>query len=48
MLELGKLDAALTSYDKAIEIRPDYVKALCNKGNTLQRLKRLNDAIQFN
>jgi len=33
---LGRRDAALASYDKAIELKPDYTEALINSG-TLYR-----------
>jgi tetratricopeptide (TPR) repeat protein len=42
---LGKQHAALTSYDRAIELRPDYAQALFNRGNILHELKRFAEAL---
>src|SRR5262249_42639665 len=41
----GRLDEALTSYDRALAIRPDYVEALNNRGALLEDLKRPDDAL---
>jgi tetratricopeptide (TPR) repeat protein len=35
---LGRLDAAIASYDQAIELRPDYSYAYCNRGVVQQSL----------
>jgi hypothetical protein len=32
---LGKKDAALVSYDRALTMRPDYAEALYHRGNVL-------------
>ena len=38
---LGRSEDALASYDKAIELRPDFAGAYYNRGNTLHDLRRL-------
>src|SRR5262245_19063678 len=43
--QLGRLHEALTSFDKALAIKPDYVEALINRGVTLHRLKRFEEAL---
>ncbi len=43
--ELGRLDDAVTSYDKAIEFKPDYHGAWYNRGVALGKLGRLDDAV---
>ena len=39
------MDEALTSYDRAIELRCDYAEAYYNRGNVLKELKRLDEAL---
>src|SRR5688500_6608248 len=41
----GKYDEAITYYDKALEIDPNYVKALSNRGSALSTLERYEEAI---
>jgi tetratricopeptide (TPR) repeat protein len=43
--ELGKLDDAVSSYQKAISLNPNYVEAHNNLGHTLQKQGRLEEAI---
>ena len=38
MTDLGKYEEAITSYDKAIELKSDYADAHNNRGNVLNRL----------
>ncbi len=48
-VQLGRLrryDEAIEFYDKAISIKPDYVKAIFNKAVALQMLNRLEEAVQ--
>jgi protein O-GlcNAc transferase len=52
---LGRRDAALASYDKAIELKPDYTEALINSGTLLREtlqhlpaLERFNRALSIN
>ncbi len=52
---LGRRDAALAAYDKAIECKPDYVEALINSGTLLREtlqhlpaLERFNRALAIN
>jgi predicted O-linked N-acetylglucosamine transferase (SPINDLY family) len=42
---LGRLDEALASYDKALEIEPKLINALYNRGVTLSNMKRMADAL---
>jgi tetratricopeptide (TPR) repeat protein len=42
---LGKKDAALASYDRALKVQPDYPQALRNRGVTLRVLKRFEEAL---
>ena len=42
---LNEFNSAIESYDRAIELKPDYSKAHSNKGGALKQLNRLNDAI---
>jgi Tfp pilus assembly protein PilF len=42
---LGKKDTALTSFDRALIVRPDYAEALSNRGLTLHELKRFEEAL---
>jgi tetratricopeptide (TPR) repeat protein len=42
---LGKQHTALASYDRAIELRPDYAEALFNRGNILHELKQFEEAL---
>ena len=43
---LGKLDNAISYYEKAISIKPDYAEAHYNLGFTLQRLGQLDAAVR--
>jgi tetratricopeptide (TPR) repeat protein len=38
-------EEALASYDKALAIQPDFAEALCNRGVSLQGLKRYDEAL---
>ena len=42
---LGKLDLAIKSYHKAIELKPDYSDAFYNLGNVLRQDKKIEEAI---
>ena len=42
----GKLQEAVASFDKAIQIRPDYAEAYSNRGAALQELGRLGEAAE--
>jgi tetratricopeptide (TPR) repeat protein len=42
---LGKLDAALASYDRALAIRPDAAEVFANRGVALEQLNRLAEAL---
>jgi tetratricopeptide (TPR) repeat protein len=44
--EKGKLEEAITAYDKAISIKPDYFEAYNNMGVTLHDQGKLEDAIE--
>jgi len=43
--DLGRLDEALSHYDKALVMNPDYARAHSNRGNVLQLLQRFDDAL---
>ena len=43
--DLGKLDEAVASYNKALAIKPDYADAHNNLGVALFRLRKMNEAI---
>ncbi|MBV8841564.1 MAG: tetratricopeptide repeat protein, partial [Bryobacterales bacterium] len=45
LLQLKRYDAALSSFERALAIEPDYVHALYNRGNALWGLARLEEAI---
>jgi protein O-GlcNAc transferase len=44
--QLGKSDKALTSYDRALALRPDVPEALTNRGAALHDLGRFADALK--
>ena len=43
--EQGRYEEALEYYDKAIELRPEYFRTKNNKGETLYRMQRYEDAL---
>jgi len=43
---LGKFDAAIEAYNKALAIKPDYADAYYNMGNALQEQGKLEEAIE--
>ena len=43
--EVKRFEEALTSYDRALALRPDYAEVHCNRGNTLQAFKRFEEAL---
>ena len=43
---LGQLDSAIISYEKAIEIKPNYADAYNNLGNTLRKQGKLDQALE--
>ena len=43
--DLKRLEEALTSYERAIELKSDYAEAYSNRGNVLKELKRLEEAL---
>jgi tetratricopeptide (TPR) repeat protein len=44
LAELGKFDAAIVEYRRAVELKPDYPEALCNWGVALASLDRNDEA----
>ena len=44
--ELGRNNAALDNYDRALAVKPDDAEALYNRGNTLQGLGRFEEALE--
>ena len=47
LYENGKIEEALTSYDDALKINPDYANALNSKANALDKLNRKNEALEI-
>jgi tetratricopeptide (TPR) repeat protein len=43
--KLGKKDAALMTYDRALTVRPVFAEALYNRANVLHELKRFEEAL---
>jgi tetratricopeptide (TPR) repeat protein len=43
---LGRYDAALACYDRALALRPDFVQALSNRGAVLKKMQRHDEALQ--
>jgi predicted TPR repeat methyltransferase len=43
--KLGRMEEALASYQRALQIKPDFAEALNNMGNTLKDLGRLDEAL---
>ena len=41
----GKLQEAVNSYNKAIQLKPDFAEAYSNRGNALKDLGRLDEAV---
>src|SRR5271156_284110 len=44
--ELGRNNAALDNYDRALAVKPDDAEALYNRGNALQELGRFEQALE--
>ena len=42
---LGRNDAALACYDRALTLRPDFIQALSNRGAVLKQMRRYDDAL---
>ncbi|MGH6766426.1 MAG: tetratricopeptide repeat protein, partial [Bradyrhizobium sp.] len=42
---LGKTDAALSSYDRALSLQPYFIQALNNRGSVLKAMKRYDEAL---
>ncbi len=42
---LGRHQEALASYHDALDLQPDHVEALCNRGIVLHKLRRFDDAL---
>jgi tetratricopeptide (TPR) repeat protein len=46
LMTLGRLEAALASFDQAILIQPNFAEAHCDRGIVLHRLRRLDAAAE--
>ncbi len=46
LLQLGRFDDALASFDKAIALKPDYLEAYSNRGALLNQVGRAEEALQ--
>ena len=46
LVESGKTEEALASYDKAIQLKPDYANALYNRGNVQRDLGQFGEALE--
>jgi Tfp pilus assembly protein PilF len=44
-MSMGRNDAALSCYDRALSLRPDIIQALSNRGAVLKQMKRYNEAL---
>lgn len=42
----GSNDAALSCYDRALSLRPDFIQALGNRGAVLKQMKRYDEALE--
>jgi tetratricopeptide (TPR) repeat protein len=42
---LGRNDAALANYDRALALQPDFIQALNNRGAVLKQMKRYGEAL---
>ena len=47
LFDAGRYEAAMSSYDAALEIAPNHARALTNKGLCLRRLGRVEEAIDM-
>ncbi|MEH2026853.1 tetratricopeptide repeat protein [Nostoc sp.] len=45
LFKLGRFEEAIASYDKAIEIKPDFYEAWLYRGEALANLGRIEEAI---
>ena len=43
----GKLQEAVASFDRAIQLKPDYAEAYYNKGISLEKLYQLDEAFEI-
>jgi tetratricopeptide (TPR) repeat protein len=43
--ELKRFDEALSSFERAVTLRPGYAEAHSNRGNVLKALRRFEDAL---
>ena len=45
LMELGRYEEAVASFDAALAVQPNHAEALCHRGNALLKLNRVEDAV---
>ena len=45
-MSLGRNEAALSCYDRALALRPDFIQALSNRGAVLKQMRRYDEAVE--
>merc|ERR1719263_104795 len=46
LAKINRFEDALQSFDKAIQLKPDYAMAFNNRGKVLAKINRFEDALQ--
>ena len=46
LVKLGRKEMGLQQYSEALKLRPDYVLALLNRGQTYEGMEKLQDALK--
>ena len=45
-MSLGRNEAALSCYDRALALRPDFIQAFNNRGAVLKQMRRYDEALE--